>query len=129
MGYGRISGTGMEPHPHRVNRNAPPRLVGLHPPRVSLSLRAAPPIDDKPMQTDNCHTVMRDFVDPREKSVIVPGLSGFSNGHETLSSRGGAALMSEPQTISRKRIWLGFHAMRGGVDTGGHRYFSNFLEL
>ena len=32
--------------------------------------------------------------------------------------------MSEPQSISGKRIWLGFHAVGGGVDTGGHRYCS-----
>ena len=32
--------------------------------------------------------------------------------------------MSEPQSISGKRIWLGFHVVRSGVDTGGHRYCS-----
>ena len=32
--------------------------------------------------------------------------------------------MSEPQPISGKPVWLGFHAVRGGVDTGGHRYCS-----
>ena len=30
--------------------------------------------------------------------------------------------MSESQPISGKRIWLGFHVVRSGVDTGGHRY-------
>ena len=49
MEYGRISGTGVEPFFHRVRRNAPPPLAGLHPPGVSLALRAAQPIDDKPM--------------------------------------------------------------------------------
>ena len=32
--------------------------------------------------------------------------------------------MSESQPISGKRIWLGFHVVRSGVDTGGHRYCS-----
>ena len=32
--------------------------------------------------------------------------------------------MSEPQPISGKRIWLGFHVVRSGVDTEGHRYCS-----
>ena len=32
--------------------------------------------------------------------------------------------MSEPQPISGKQIWLGFHVVRIGVDTGGHRYCS-----
>ena len=32
--------------------------------------------------------------------------------------------MSEPQPISGKRIWLEFHVVRSGVDTGGHRYCS-----
>ena len=32
--------------------------------------------------------------------------------------------MSEPQPISGKRIWLGFHVVRSGVDTGGHRHCS-----
>ena len=31
-------------------------------------------------------------------------------------------LCPSPQPISGKRIWFGFHAVRGGVDTGGHRY-------
>ena len=30
--------------------------------------------------------------------------------------------MSEPQPISGERTWLGFHVVRGGVDTVGHRY-------
>ena len=30
--------------------------------------------------------------------------------------------MYAPQAISGKPIWLGFHAARGSVDTGGHRY-------
>ena len=32
--------------------------------------------------------------------------------------------MSEPQPIISKRIWLGFHVARSGVDKGGHRYCS-----
>ena len=32
--------------------------------------------------------------------------------------------MSEPQPISSKPIWLGFHAVRGGVGTGGNLYCS-----
>ena len=32
--------------------------------------------------------------------------------------------MSEPKPISGKRIWLDFHVVRSGVDTGGHRYCS-----
>ena len=48
MGYGRISGTAVEPCPHRVRRNAPRPFAGLSPPRVSLALRAAQPINDKP---------------------------------------------------------------------------------
>ena len=40
MAYGRISGTEMEPYPHRVRRNAPPPFAGLYPPRVSLALQA-----------------------------------------------------------------------------------------
>ena len=38
MGYGRISGTAVEPCPHRVRRNAPRPFAGLSPPRVSLAL-------------------------------------------------------------------------------------------
>ena len=64
-------------------------------------------------------------VDPREKSVIVPGLSGFlKRAQDSISSHVGAALMSEPQPISGTRIWLGFHIVRSGVDTVGHRYCS-----
>ena len=36
----------------------------------------------------------------------------------------GVALISEPQPISGNRIWLRFHVVRSGVDTGGHRYCS-----
>ena len=32
--------------------------------------------------------------------------------------------MSELQPISGERTWLGFHVVRSGVDTGGHRYCS-----
>ena len=68
---------------------------------------------------------MRGCVDPREKSVIVPGLSGFlKRAQDSISSHGGVALMSEPQPISGKRIWLGLHVVRSDVDTGGHRYCS-----
>ena len=66
---------------------------------------------------------MRGCVDPREKSVIVPGLSGFlKRAQDSISSHGGAALMSEPQPISGERICLGFHVVRSGVDTACHRY-------
>ena len=68
---------------------------------------------------------MRGCVDPREKPVIVPGLSGFlKRAQDSISSHGGGALMSEPQPISGKRMWLGFHVVRSGVDTLGHRYCS-----
>ena len=68
---------------------------------------------------------MRGCVDPREKSVIVPGLLVFlKRARDSISSHGGAAHMSEPQPISGKRIWLGFHVVRSGVDTVGHRYCS-----
>ena len=68
---------------------------------------------------------MRGCVDPREKSDIVPGLSGFlKRAQDSISSHGGVALMSEPQPISGKRIWLEFHVVRSGVDTVGHRYCS-----
>ena len=68
---------------------------------------------------------MRRCFDPREKSVIVPGLSGrLKRAQDSISSHGDAVLMSEPQPISGKRIWLGFHVVRSGVDTVGHRYFS-----
>ena len=36
--------------------------------------------------------------------------------------------MSEPQPISGKRIWLGFHVVRSGVDTRGRRYYSRVFE-
>ena len=36
--------------------------------------------------------------------------------------------MSEPQPISGKRIWLEFHVVRSGVDTGGRRYCSRVFE-
>ena len=35
--------------------------------------------------------------------------------------------MFELKPISGKRIWLEFHAVRGGVDTGGYRYRSRVL--
>ena len=72
---------------------------------------------------------MRGCVNPRDKSEIVPGLSGFlKRAQDSISSHGGVALMSEPQPISGKRIWLGFHVMRSGVDTVGHRYCSLVFE-
>ena len=41
------------------------------------------------------------YVDPREKSVIVPGLSGFlKRTQDSISSHGGVALMSEPEPIN-----------------------------
>ena len=49
MGYGRVSGTAVEPYPNRVRRNAPLPFAGLSPPRTSLALRAAQPLNDKPM--------------------------------------------------------------------------------
>ena len=49
MGYGRISGTAVEPYPHLVRRNAPRPFAGLSPTRVSLAIRAAQPLNDKPM--------------------------------------------------------------------------------
>ena len=108
----------------------PPPVAGLSPPGVSLALRAAQPLNDKPVSIDDRRTIMRGCVDPREKSVIVPGLSGFLKRAQTSrSSHGGAALMSEPQPISDKRILLGFHVVRSGVDTVGHRYCFRVLEL
>ena len=72
---------------------------------------------------------MRDCVNPWEKSVIVPGLSEFlKRAQESISSHGGVALMSEPQPISGKRIRLGLHVVRSGVDTGGHRYCSRVFR-
>ena len=49
MGYERISGTAVKPYPHRVRRNAPRPFAGLSPSRVSLALRAARMLTDKPM--------------------------------------------------------------------------------
>ena len=49
MRYERISGTAVEPCRHRVRRNAPRPFAGLFSPRVSLALRAAQPINGKPM--------------------------------------------------------------------------------
>ena len=49
VGYGRISGTAVEPYPHRVLRNALRPFADLSPPRVSLALRVAQTINDKPM--------------------------------------------------------------------------------
>ena len=116
----------MGPYPHRVRRNALRPFAGLSPPRVSLALRVAQPLNDTPMSTiDDGRTIMPDWVDPREYSVIVPGLSGFlKRAPDSISSHGGVAFMSEPQAISGKRIWLKFHVVRSGVDTGGHRYCS-----
>ena len=69
---------------------------------------------------------MRGCVDPREESAIVPGSSGFlKRAQDSISSHGGVAVMSEPQPINGKRIWLGFHVVRSGVDTGGHRHCSH----
>ena len=68
---------------------------------------------------------MRGRVDPREKLVIVPGLSGFlKRSQDYISSHGGVALRYEPQPISGKRIWLEFHVVRSSVDTRGHRDWS-----
>ena len=51
---------------------------------------------------------MRGCVDPREKSVIFPGLPGFlKQAQDSTFPHGGAALISEPRPISGKRIWLG----------------------
>ena len=49
MEYGRISGTAVKPCPHRVRRNAPRPFACLSPPRLFFALRAAQPINDKPM--------------------------------------------------------------------------------
>ena len=74
---------------------------------------------------DYCRTIVRSCTDPREKSVIVPGLSGFlKRTQDSISSHGGIALMSEPQPLSGKRTWLDFHVVRRGVDEGGYRYCS-----
>ena len=72
---------------------------------------------------------MRGCVDPRHESVIVPGLSGYlKREQDSLFFHGGAALMSKPQPISAKRRWFGFHVVRSGVDTGGHRYCSRVFR-
>ena len=72
---------------------------------------------------------MRGCVDPWEKSVIVPGLSGFlKRAQDSIFSHGGAALISEPQPISGKRMWSGFHIVRSGVHTVDHRYCSRVLR-
>ena len=97
-----------------------------------LYLRAAQPLNDKPMcSIDYYRTIVRGCVDPREKSDIVSGSSGFlKRAQDSISSHGGVALVSEPQPISGKRIWLEFHVVRSGVDTGGHRYIvPAFLKL
>ena len=98
----------MGPYPHQVRRNDPRPFAGLSPHRVPLALRAAQPLDDKPMLIiDYYRTIMRGCVDPREKSDIVPGLSGFlKQAQDSISSHGGVALMSEPQPVSGKRTWL-----------------------
>ena len=79
MGYGKYFRNGNGAYPHWVRRNAPPPLAGLYPLRVSLALRAAQPINDKPIFIhSSSHTIScGGCVDPRDKSVIVPGLSGF----------------------------------------------------
>ena len=38
------------------------------------------------------------------------------------------SLMSGPQPISGERIWLEFHVVRSGVDTGGHRFCSRVFR-
>ena len=66
------------------------------------------PINDKPMWIDDCRTIMRGCVDPREKSVIVPGLSGFlKRAQDFISFHGGAALMSEPPANQRYANMVG----------------------
>ena len=71
---------------------------------------------------DDCRTIVRGWVDPQEILVIVLGLSGFlKQPQDSISSHGGVTLVSEPQQISGKRVWLRFHVVRSGVDTGGHR--------
>ena len=126
MGYGRISETAVETYPHCVCRNAARPFADLSPPRVSLALRAVQILNDKPMGIiDDCRTIVRSCVDPRGKSVIVPGLSGLlKRAQDFISSHFGVAVMFEPQPISSKRIWLGFHVVRSGVDAGRHRYCS-----
>ena len=64
--------------------NAPRPFEGLSHLRVSLALRAARPINDKPMRIDDCRTMLGGCVDPREKFVFVPVCQDFLNGHRTL---------------------------------------------
>ena len=118
-------------YPHRMRRNARRLFAGLCHHRVSLALRAVQPLNDKLMLLiDDCRTIVRGWVDPREKSVIVAGLSRFpKRAHDSISSHGGFARMSAPQLISERRMWLGFHVVRSGVDTGGPRDCSRVLEL
>ena len=77
MGHGRICRTAVEPYHHRVRRNAPREFAGLFPPRVSLAIRAQQTIDVKPLWVDDWRIIMRGCMEPRVKSVVVPGLSGF----------------------------------------------------
>ena len=50
IGYGMISRAGWSPILTRcVGTPPPPQLAGLYPPRVSLALRVAQRINDKPM--------------------------------------------------------------------------------
>ena len=116
----------MGPYPCWVRRNAPCPFARLSPPPVSLVLRAAQPLNDKPMsKIDDCRIIVRSCVDPQEKLDTVPGWSGFlKRAQDSMSSRGGVAFTSEPQPISVKRIWLEFHVVRSGVDTEGYRYCS-----
>ena len=61
-----------------LRRNVPRPFRSLSPHRGFLALRAAQPLNDKPMyMISYCRTIVRGWVDPREKSDIVPGLSGF----------------------------------------------------
>ena len=116
----------MGPYLYRVRRNAPRSFVGPSPPLVSLDLLAAQPLHDKSMLIiDDGRTIMRGWVDPRKKFVIVPGMSGYlKREQDSIFSHGGVALGSEPQPISSKGIWMGSHVVRRGVHTGGHRYGS-----
>ena len=64
-------------------------------------------------------------VDPREKSDIVPGLSGFlPRAQDSIAFHGDGDLTTEPQPISGKQVWLVFYVVWSDVDTGGHRYCS-----
>ena len=78
----------------------------------------------------DCRTIVRGCVDPREESVIAPGLSGcLKRAQDSIFSHGCVALMFDPQPISGKRICLGFHVVRGGVDTAVHRYCSRVFGV